>query len=59
MSYDYNCSHPAYNEVKKDIAYKQQIVLATIKRYGPLTDKMIAAKLKLEINKITPGVENW
>lgn len=54
MSYDYQCSLPAYNQAKKRIDYTRQAVLLAIKSLGRCTDKQIATKLGWEINKVTP-----
>ena len=54
MSYDHQCSAPAYELAKKRIDYTRQAVLLAVKSLGRCTDKQIAAKLGWEINKVTP-----
>lgn len=46
MSYDFQTSKPAYEEAKKNISIKQQLVFNVIKNLVVCTDAQIAEELK-------------
>ena len=54
MSYDYQTSLPAYNDVKININKSRLKVLSTIQALGICNDRMIAERLDIPINRITP-----
>lgn len=54
MGYDYQTSLPAYEEAKKNIGTKQNIVLSAIEHLGTCTDVEIAQYLSWPINRVTP-----
>lgn len=59
MSYQYETSYPAYQEIKPFTGKKQQQVLDVIDTYykayrRPCNDRIIAVILKIPINTVTP-----
>ena len=44
----------AYDKVLEKLNHKQRVVLDGFKRYGPITNKELAKRMGIEINKITP-----
>lgn len=54
MPYDIHTSLPAYHEHKQGKDYCRQIVLSTIGKLQPCTDKQISEFLNWPINRVTP-----
>ena len=47
----------AYDKVLESLGQRQRVILNGLKKYGPTTNKELSKCLGIEINKVTPRVQ--